>query len=189
MNRRRLIGALASAICLGVIPRRTAQARPRLRPPGALAPGAFEQTCIGCYRCAEVCPTTAIRFPTGLSLEAALPYLEPRAAACVLCMQCTQVCPTQALVPLVAERASVQAQVKIGVPVLARNRCLPWTGAGGCRLCFEVCPYPNSAVELVGAQLGPLFHPDKCVGCGLCEEACPDGAHAISIAPPGNARG
>ena len=71
----------------------------------------------------------------------------------------------------------------MGVPQLTRSRCLPWTGAGVCRLCFEVCPYPNRAVELVGAQLGPLFHPEACVGCGLCEEACPDGAHAIVILP------
>lgn len=183
MNRRRLIGAIAAAVTLGLVPQRKARASTLLRPPGALARGVFEQTCIGCYRCAEVCPTTAIRFPTGLSLEAALPYLEPRAAACVLCMQCTQVCPTQALKPLVAEPHAVQQTVKIGQPKLARNRCLPWTGSGVCRLCFEVCPYQGSAVELVGEQLGPLFHPEGCVGCGLCEEACPDGAHAIQIVP------
>ena len=181
MNRRKLIGALAAAIGLGVLPQRRARAQPRLRPPGALAPGAFEQACIGCYRCAEVCPTTAIRFPSGLCLDAALPYLEPREAACVLCMQCTQVCPTQALIPLGLD--NIQRTVKLGTPKLTRSRCLPWTGAGVCRLCFEVCPYPNSAVELVGEQLGPLFHAEACVGCGLCEEACPDGAHAITIVP------
>ena len=183
MNRRRLIGALAAALCLGLAPRRKTLARNRLRPPGALAPGAFEQTCIGCYRCAEVCPTRAIQFPGGLSIESALPFIEPRAAPCVLCMQCTQVCPTQALVPLVAERAAVQRTVKIGQPVLDRKRCLPWSGSGVCRLCFEVCPYAGTAVELVGERLGPLFHRDACVGCGLCEEACPDGAHAIQIHP------
>ena len=183
MNRRRLIGAFAAALGLGLFPRRPANAAARLRPPGALARGAFEQTCIGCFRCAEVCPTTAIRFPVGFSAEAALPYLEPREAACVLCMQCTQVCPTAALVPLIAEAASIQRTVKLGEPKLSRGRCLPWSGAGVCRLCFEVCPYQGSAVELVGEQLGPLFHPEACVGCGLCEEACPDGAHAIRIAP------
>ena len=183
MNRRQLVAAFAAALTLGVVPRRASAARRRLRPPGALAVGAFEQTCIGCFRCAEVCPTTAIAFPTGLTLDAALPYLEPRTAACVLCMRCTQVCPTQALVPLSAAPEVVQREVRIGAPQLARSRCLPWSGKGVCRLCFEVCPYPNSAVELVGSRLGPLFHPEACVGCGLCEEACPDGAHAIQIVP------
>lgn len=183
MNRRRLIGALAAAVGLGLIPRRKATGATRLRPPGALAPGTFEPTCIGCFRCAEVCPTTAIRFPTGLSGESALPYLEPRAAACVLCMQCTQVCPTGALTPLVADLVSMQKTVKLGAPKLNRKTCLPWSGAGVCRLCFEVCPYKGSAVELVGDRLGPLFHAEACVGCGLCEEACPDGAHAIRIVP------
>ncbi len=184
MDRRALIGALAAAIGLGLVPRRAAQARPRLRPPRALAPGAFEDACIGCYRCAEVCPTKAVRFPSAFGRDAALPYVEPRDAACVLCMKCTQVCPTGALLPLAADVERVFAEVRMGTPVLARQRCLPWTGAGVCRLCFEVCPYPNRAVELVGAQLGPLFHPEACVGCGLCEEACPDGAHAIVIQPP-----
>ncbi|MBS1151513.1 MAG: hypothetical protein H6Q89_3211 [Myxococcaceae bacterium] len=183
MNRRRLVGAIAAALTLGLVPRGRANARPRLRPPMALLPGPFEQACIGCYRCAEVCPTTAIRFPTAFSLDAALPYVEPRDAACVLCMKCTQVCPTGALVPLQAEPVAVQQAVRMGTPVLTRSRCLPWSGAGVCRLCFEVCPYPNSAVELVGGRLGPLFHPEACVGCGLCEEACPDGAHAIQILP------
>ena len=183
MNRRQLVGAIAAAITLGLVPRKPAKAHPRLRPPAALAPGAFEQACIGCYRCAEVCPTTAIRFPGGLSAEAALPFLEPRAAACILCMQCTKVCPTGALLPLVSDPEAMQRSVKIGAPALNRTRCLPWSGAGVCRLCFEVCPYQGSAVELVGEHLGPLFHPEACVGCGLCEEACPDGAHAIRIVP------
>jgi len=183
LKRRELVGAIAAALTLGLAPRSPANTRPRLRPPGALAPAAFAQACIGCYRCAEVCPTTAIRFPTGFSLDAALPYVEPRDAACVLCMQCTDVCPTQALRPIRADPEVVHREVRMGRPDLNRSRCLPWSGAGVCRLCFEVCPYPNRAVELVGARLGPLFHPEACVGCGLCEEACPDGSHAIQILP------
>ncbi|MDP2275833.1 MAG: 4Fe-4S dicluster domain-containing protein [Archangium sp.] len=177
MNRRALVGALAAAVTLAVVPRRVRAAPKKLRPPGALPAGAFEEACIGCFRCAEVCPTKVIRFPSAFSLDVATPYLDFEDRACVLCMKCTQVCPTDALLKLAAE------QVKVGVPKLTRSQCLPWTGQGVCRLCYQVCPYPDRAVEVVGPQKAPLFHPEACVGCGLCEEACPDTARAIVIEP------
>ncbi len=183
MNRRALIGALAAAIALAVVPKR-ARANPRrIRPPGALPPGPFEQACIGCFRCAEVCPTKCILFPGAFSLDQATPYLELSDRACVLCMKCTQVCPTDALLPVAADEAEVFKRVRMGAPVLTRSKCLPWNGEGVCRLCYQVCPYPDKAVELVGPQKAPSFHASACVGCGLCEEACPDVASAIVIAP------
>jgi ferredoxin len=166
--RRRAFIAAAAATAL--LPKGSS-GEARIRPPGALAPGEFERACIGCYRCAEVCPPRAIRF------EGALPVIDTRERACTLCMKCPDVCPTGALVPVPA------AAVRMGTPVLDRKACLPWTGQGICRLCHQVCPYPDRAVELVGQEAAPLFHPDACVGCGLCEEACPDLARAIRIEP------
>lgn len=184
MNRRGLIGAAAAAIALAVVPKKVkASPQPKLRPPGALPRGAFEQACIGCFRCAEVCPTKVIRFPSALSLEVATPHLDFADRACVLCMKCTQVCPTDALVELKADGEVVAKEVRIGVPKLTRSACLPWTGQGVCRLCYQVCPYPDKAVEVVGPQKAPLFHAEACVGCGLCEEACPENARAIIIEP------
>jgi ferredoxin-type protein NapG len=180
MKRRVFIGGALTAAVLSLSPKK-AHANEKVRPPGALPDGGFERACIGCYRCAEVCPPLAIKFPPVWGLEGALPYLDTRDRGCVLCMKCTQACPTGALEPTAAEPEVVFAKVRMGVPKLARNRCLPWSGAGNCRLCHEVCPYPDRAVELVGPQLGPLFHPEACVGCGLCEEACPDQARAIKI--------
>ena len=184
MNRRVLVGALAAAIALVVIPRRASgSTSKKLRPPGALPPGAFEQACIGCFRCAEVCPTKVIQFPSVFSLEVALPQLDFTDRGCVICMKCTQVCPTDALVSIAADVDVVAREVKIGVPRLTRSDCLPWTGRGVCRLCYQVCPYPDRAVEVVGPQKAPLFHSEACVGCGLCEEACPETAKAIVIIP------
>ncbi|MBZ4415241.1 4Fe-4S dicluster domain-containing protein [Myxococcus sp. RHSTA-1-4] len=184
MNRRGLVGALAAAAALAVVPKKTrAETKRKLRPPGALPRGTFEQACIGCFRCAEVCPTKVIRFPSGLSLDVATPYLDFDDRACVLCMKCTHVCPTDALVPLAADADVVAREVRLGVPKLERSACLPWTGRGICRLCYQVCPYPDRAVEVVGPQKAPLFHPEACVGCGLCEEACPETARAIVIEP------
>lgn len=183
MNRRGLIGALAAAVALAAVPKKARASAKKIRPPGALPPGAFEQACIGCFRCAEVCPTTAIRFPSVLSLETAVPHLELGDRACVVCMKCTNVCPTGALKPIPAQPEVIAREVRMGVPKLERSTCLPWTGKGVCRLCYQVCPYPDRAVELVGPQKAPLFHAEACIGCGLCEEACPDSARSITIEP------
>ena len=182
MSRRRVLLGLAAAAAVSLVPRRSRAAH-RIRPPGALPPGTFEKTCIGCFRCAEVCPPKCIDFTSSLSADSGTPTLDLRAKACTLCMRCTQVCPTDALQPIVAERDAVAARVRMGTPQLDRKRCLPWSGGGSCSLCFQVCPYPDRAVELVGLNAGPLFHPEACVGCGLCEEACPSLARAIHIEP------
>jgi ferredoxin-type protein NapG len=185
VNRRGLIGALTAALALAAVPKRARANARKIRPPGALPPGAFEHACIGCYRCAEVCPTKCIDFPAAFSLDQATPFIDTSAHACVLCMKCTQVCPTDALAKLEADADVVFKHVRMGTPKLTRSACLPWNGQGVCRLCYAVCPYPDKAVELVGPQLAPLFHADACVGCGLCEEACPDLASAIVIEPFG----
>jgi ferredoxin-type protein NapG len=183
MNRRGVLGALAAAAAATLLPKRSRASGVGLRPPGALPPGDFEQACIGCFRCAEVCPPKAIQFPSSLSLEAVHPFIEPRERACILCMKCTEVCPTDALTPVPAARDAVARTVRMGTPLLERRDCLPWNGRGVCRLCYYVCPYAGAAVELVGPRLAPLFHPEACVGCGLCEEACPEEARAIRIRP------
>lgn len=183
MNRRRVIGAVAAALTLALVPKKARGNEKKLRPPGALPPGAFEQACIGCFRCAEVCPTKVIRFPSALSLDTATPHLELDERACVLCMKCTDACPTDALKTLKADPDVIAKEVRIGIPVLTRSKCLPWTNRGVCRLCYQVCPYPDRAAEVVGPQKAPLFHADACVGCGLCEEACPETAQAIVIEP------
>jgi ferredoxin-type protein NapG len=161
-----------------------------LRPPGALPEAEFQRACIRCFRCAEVCPTKTIHFDASLDPRLTdTPFLHVRDAPCILCMRCGPACPTGALAPIAADLKAIAKKVRMGRPVLHRDRCLPWSGEGTCRLCYYVCPLADSAVELVGRQRGPLFHPEACVGCGMCEEACPSLARAIRIEPlDGDAR-
>src|SRR5689334_17468641 len=77
VNRRGVLGLVAGAVA-GLLARRPGPAAATLRPPGALPPGAFERACIGCFRCAEVCPTRALRFPGGAGLHAGHPFLALR---------------------------------------------------------------------------------------------------------------
>jgi len=188
-GRRSFVGAMAAVAAAALVPRRTRASEAALRPPGALPPGRFEEACIGCFRCAEVCPPKAIRFPSVFSLAAAHPFISPRESACILCMKCTCVCPTDALTPIDAAKNVVAQTVRMGTPLLKRTECLPWSERGICRLCYYVCPYAGRAVELVGPRLAPLFHAEDCVGCGLCEQACPEEANAIHIQPRGGAAG
>ena len=184
MTRRELLAAAGGLLALaaGFWPRRAAAAR--LRPPGALPPGAFERACIRCFRCAEVCPPRAIRFDSALDPRASdTPWIDAADRACILCMKCTDVCPTGALLPIPPDRATVHARVHMGTPVLYTTRCIPWSGRGVCRLCYYACPFPDDAIKLAGARQRPVFRATACVGCGLCEEACPSDVRAIHIAP------
>jgi ferredoxin-type protein NapG len=181
LTRRRLLGVtgalMATAALTGSLRVRAASSR-WLRPPGALAPGAFERACIRCFRCAEVCPPGCITFSMLLPpLEADTPFIDADKAGCILCMRCTEACPTGALVRIEPKAA------RLGVPALDKTRCIAWNG-GPCRLCFDVCPLQGSAVRL-DDRLAPRFLADACTGCGLCQAACPVDEKAIRIRPVG----
>jgi ferredoxin-type protein NapG len=185
MNRRNLLGGLGAAlggVAAGLVARQ-ARAQPALRPPGAGPDPEFDARCIRCFRCSEVCPVSAIHFDGAVSVRGDLPAIHAARRGCTLCMQCTWACPTGALHSIPAEPATVQRTVRMGTPVLNRDACLAWSGAGVCRACYFVCPYPDSAITLNGPRLAPLFSARDCTGCGLCEEACPQRARAIHIEP------
>ncbi len=191
----------------GLIPAEAAPpAQFPLRPPGALPEDQFRAACIRCFLCAEVCPVDCIAFPNRIEgaqppllrapgamqrQESAAPvwigddtpYVLPWKKACIVCMKCGPACPTGALRPIAEDRESIQSQVRMGVALIDRKICLPWTRTSWCGACLTACPYRGEAIT-VDHQGRPTVHTEHCVGCGLCVEVCPIRYKAIAVRPP-----
>lgn len=177
-----------------------------VRPPGALPEAEFRASCTRCYLCAEVCPAMCIEFPSRVSgtqpplrrapgaLERETivapvwegndtPYILPWKSACVVCMKCGTACPTGALRPIAEDRETVKREVRMGLAVIDRKICLPWTRTSWCGACLTACPYREQAIT-VDHQGRPTVHAEHCIGCGLCVEVCPIRYKAIAVLPP-----
>jgi len=170
-----------------------------VRPPGALPEDAFLARCVACGRCMRACPTNVLQ-PAGLAhgLEALwTPVLDMRVgtSGCQpACVACGHSCPTGAIRPLGFDEKmglgphADQGPLRIGLAVVDRDRCLPWSFGRPCIVCEEVCPVSPKAIrtEVVvedGVRLQrPHVNPDLCTGCGPCEHACPvKGQRAIRV--------
>jgi translation initiation factor RLI1 len=96
----------------------------------------------------------------------------------------------QAIPPLSLEE---KRQTVIGVAIIDRNRCLPWSAQTPCIVCEEMCPLPEKAIELEEVQVAgrdgkpvtlqlPYMLNQHCIGCGICEYKCPvNGEAAIRV--------
>jgi polyferredoxin len=171
-----------------------------LRPPGALEEKEFIRKCVKCGECMKVCITNGLQ-PT--LLEAGLegiwsPRLIPRIGYCEYrCTLCGQVCPSGAITRLPLEK---KVNVKIGLAMIEKGRCLPHAHAMPCIVCEEVCPTPEKAIwleeTLVKNREGkevlvkqPHVDLELCIGCGICEAKCPvKGKAAIYVTNIGESR-
>ncbi|MDI6745064.1 MAG: 4Fe-4S binding protein [Thermodesulfovibrionales bacterium] len=190
LGRRRVITSLVSGVVavpfLRVNPLSKAEVpnQKLIRPPGALEEKEFLKRCVKCGECMKVCITNGLQ-PT--FLEAGLegiwsPLLIPKIGYCEYrCTLCGQVCPTGAIKKLNIEE---KAEVKIGLAMIDKNRCLPYAHATPCIVCEEVCPTPKKAVwfEKVNVKdrngkektiQQPRVDLEMCIGCGICEAKCP----------------
>jgi MauM/NapG family ferredoxin protein len=196
-TRRQALIALAGGAA-GVALLRTGvrarQPHPQLiRPPGVKDEGGFLARCIRCSQCMQVCPTSGLQ---PAALEAGLegvwtPRLVPRLGYCDYgCNACGQVCPSGAIPPLDLARKREQ---NLGVAVIDRDRCLPWTHGTPCIVCEEMCPTPEKAIRLEKVTVTddqgesivvqqPHVLDSVCIGCGICEHQCPvEGKAAIRV--------
>ncbi len=171
-----------------------------LRPPGALEEREFLKRCVKCGECMKVCITNGLQ-PT--FLEAGLegiwsPRLVPSIGYCEYrCTLCGQVCPTGAI-----QKLSLQDKmnVRIGLAMIDKGRCLPYAHRTSCIVCEEVCPTPTKAIWLeevvVRDRSGkeiflkqPHVDLNLCIGCGICEAKCPVGSKpAIYVTNTGESR-
>ena len=193
---------LATAPLLRITPRmKEAASSPFLiRPPGARAEPDFLAACVRCGECMKVCITNGLQ---PALLQAGIegiwtPVLVPRIGHCEYrCTLCGQVCPTGALKELTVQE---KAEVKIGMAVIDRGRCLPHANGIACIVCEEVCPTAPKAIRFneVSVRTGetqvkvlkqPYVNLEQCVGCGACEADCPvAGKPAIYVISTGESR-
>ncbi len=155
--------------------KKLAHVHPPLRPPGAIGEATFQNYCIRCRKCAEVCPYGSIHMTHGeWGIKMGTPVIYPRQTPCYLCMKCPPVCPTGALEPITDKNA-----VKMGTAFIQTESCLAYNGVL-CRACYERCPIYREAITLK-EEIYPVVHPEKCVGCGICEHVCPTEPASIMV--------
>lgn len=190
LRRRHLLGAGLAGVAGATVLRLSPQARGAafspdlIRPPGAREERDFLARCTGCALCMKICPTGALQ-PT--LAEAGIegiwtPRLVPRLGYCDYeCNSCGQACPTRAIQPLSLEE---KKEVRIGLAMIDRSRCIPFALDRECLVCEEHCPVPDKAIFLksVAVQMRdesmqtlrqPHVDPVQCIGCGICENVCP----------------
>ncbi len=170
-----------------------------VRPPGALAEDEFLRRCIRCGECMKVCIGGALQpdLLRGGVFSLWSPVLVARLGYCeYACTLCGQVCPTGAIRLLKVEE---KRNIKIGLAVIDKNRCLPFARGEECLVCEEHCPTGQKAITfehrkvLRGSEIKELLQPlvltELCIGCGICETRCPvAGASAITIVREGESR-
>jgi polyferredoxin len=179
LTRRDFMGSVAVAGLAVALPPgvRALPKRAIVRPPGALPEDEFVSTCIVCQECVRACPTSGLQ---PALLEAGIgavgtPYLAPRKGGCLLNRSCPNICAN--VCPVGAIQVVDPAKMKVGLAVVARDRCLAWAQGVKCLVCVEACP-----TDAATPHQGRVFvNPDKCSGCGICEVACPVVDSAIHV--------
>ncbi|MCB9594394.1 MAG: 4Fe-4S dicluster domain-containing protein [Sandaracinaceae bacterium] len=152
-------------------------ARPRRRPPGAVAEASFLALCTRCDACVDACPHDAIFTYVKTAGELArTPVMKPERRACPMCegFPCAAACEPRALV------VPRTRTVRLGTVRIVEDRCFTFLGPE-CGACGGLCPTAKPAIRFIGSQ--PRVVVEECVGCGLCIEACPTLPAAIEILP------
>ncbi len=150
-----------------------------LRPPGAIEESRFNETCLRCGNCINVCPAQCIiSLDSSHMASAGTPVIDPDQAACVVCdgLKCTHVCPSGALTPLTDPRLIRMGLAEVYKSVCVRSR------DEQCTICVDRCPMGSAALRFDDSG-PPIVLADGCVGCGVCQLCCPTTPKAITVRP------
>lgn len=150
-----------------------------IRPPGALAEKEFVNVCVRCGNCMKVCPTNGLQpIMMDLGFEGLwTPQLVPEIGYCEYnCNLCGNVCPTGAITKIDVNKKKA---TKIGLAVIDKSICIPWSQNKNCIVCEEHCPVSDKAIKAIEDSssgiklLKPCVDKDLCIGCGICQNKCP----------------
>ncbi|MFA5388793.1 MAG: 4Fe-4S binding protein [Candidatus Omnitrophota bacterium] len=191
ISRRDFLFLVASAFLFAGFKNGRAPAKNKfIRPPGVYNEQEFLNKCVRCGNCMKACPTNGLQpvmFEAGLA-GIWSPQLVPEIGWCeYYCALCGNVCPTAAIPRLSKVQKTEQ---KLGLAVIDRDICLPWSQGKECIVCEEHCPVPDKAIKgyeenINGKKiLKPYIDASLCVGCGICQNKCPTRpVRAVRVSP------
>ena len=139
-------------------------------PPGARNQNSFENRCLNCNLCINMCPNGILvkadeNFPT-----VHIDYSQGKKYCEFNCNNCSYICPTGAIKKLSLEQ---KQKTKIAVASVYIEKCT------GCQKCSSVCP--TGAITLEMPEENPnhmlnrpyaVVDASKCIGCGRCQQTC-----------------
>lgn len=149
----------------------------------------FDENCVGCGICTEVCPTSSLRLGPLVPIARGLidmDLVSVNADSCVFCGLCSVACPFEAL-ELSIDGNLISAMDSY--PVWDVKCEVDGEQCIYCGRCNRVCPQDAiifnrklpKAADLVVGEID--IDNDNCIYCGLCEEMCPPGAISIKNVP------
>jgi len=132
-----------------------------LRPPWSLEEQGFQQACIRCETCVQVCPEKILVREN----HHGYPYVDFTLGACSFCGLCAVHCPTAALGH--TDESPWHVVAEISIACLTKQNVV-------CTSCAEVCDV--SAIQFsmpLNRVAMPQVHVQDCHGCGACVAMCP----------------
>lgn len=149
-----------------------------VRPPWAIAPKSFEETCQRCGKCIQSCSKGII-----VQGEGGFPEVNFNLGSCTFCAACVEACESNSFQYFKNEElhdicASPREAWNLDVSIKFSD-CLS-INTIICRICSDNCSEEAITFQLqTGGISIPSIDHDKCNGCGECLFTCPE--KAISI--------